>query len=72
MTSEEKWVNVNGEPQIPRKYFDYLVAVKGSNFQTNPKLFCVCRKQFHCLRHELLLIKKLDFYYKKYSDIYGV
>ena len=34
-----------------------------------------CRKQFYCLRHELLLIKKLDFIYKKnvlkYTDIYG-
>ena len=65
MTSEEKWVNVNGEPQIPRKYFDYLVAVKGPNFQPNPKLFCVICQTANHHSHECRRYRSSKAFWEK-------
>ena len=65
MTSEEKWVNVNGEPQIPRKYFDYLVAVKGPNFQPNPELFCVVCQTANHHSHECRRYRSSKAFWEK-------
>ena len=65
MTSEEKWVNANGEPQIPREFLDQLVAVRSPNFQPNPKLFCVICSTGNHHSHECRRYKSSKEFWEK-------